>query len=604
MIEPINESQKDEKKDKKKRKGCIFSNKSTENYLFNVISYILCNKNEFEEPLKANDFDINLFTDSNMSKIDKLIYALKLNYFTFNPKRDKIKNLILYKELPAEIKINDEYYNNIYFKRINVDLFPSFHKNMLLDISCFPFYSYNTNKKTFQKYHMQPNNKKFTLCLYTSKCKNSDIDLLIKIVEGLKIIDNISDYFNDIYIIFQMKEKEEIADIQYDNLNKLIRNDNKKNDRIKIQFLFNFLSLYNSNDCINIFIEKNNFGEEYYFILNEENKIISIKTDIQSLIGRIVLFIINLKNIRKKEKEKYFDVFQKQKIEKNKDKNDGLIKILYFISKLKELDYIFELDFQISFNVCVNEELNSINIRAINEIIIRGKLQTKEFNNLQKLLNAIKTKKVTSNLIEINSLDIDIDFEDMKCFKCTKIIPEDKHLYYCYVCKTKYCYECVQEQQKKEGKGKFIDQKHNLIFFKTRNKERFKALNKYRFGNNRFTESTNNNQFSDSHSAICNGCRGNFDNMQRYVCIHCKPGVYLANYGGYIDYCQECITKMNTDENQKKVLEDKAIGKIRSQENNFTSGHIIEFHHNHDEHIYLFLPLEYTNIDERPYNNY
>ena len=40
------------------------------------------------------------------------------------------------------------------------------------------------------------------------------------------------------------------------------------------------------------------------------------------------------------------------------------------------------------------------------------------------------------------------------------------------------------------------------------NKKNFMNLDRIKLGENKFAESTNDNQFNTSHSAICNGCRG------------------------------------------------------------------------------------------------
>lgn len=604
MEDSINEAEKN--KDKSNNRKRIICKKSAQNYLFNIIGYILNNKNNFkDEQLKAKDFDINLYTDSNISKIDNIIYDLKLINFSFNPKRDKIKNLRLYKDFPSELKINDEFYNNHYFDKIILEMLPTLHKHILLDISAFTFFHYDTTKKTIEKYNIEQknNNNKLALYLYISNFQILKTETFLKVVDELKYIENIFDYFENIYIIFQVDTEDEAGEIiKSKDFNKYFVNDNENNGEKRIKFIFNIISTNDSNkeDVINIFNEKHSFGEEYYFILDQDNKIILIKEDFQSLIGRIILFILNFNKIRKTEKENYFQAFKEQKQKKNKERCNALFDIMGFISKLKDLDYLFDFEFVISFNASINEYLNDLDIRKINLINIKGEFRTEEFKFLKNILKPIRNK-VIDHLKEMNTIDIDIDFNDMKCCKCSKIIPEDNFLYYCNICKTKYCYECVKDQLKKKGKEKFIDQKHNLLYFKTRNKKNFMNLDKNKFGNNRFAESTNDDDFNISHSAICNGCRGGFNRLERYVCINCRPGVYLSD--GYIDYCSNCIEMMINNENEKKRLEGKAHAYISYDNNHFLSKHILENNHKHDEHIYLFLPLEYGNVSH-PYNNY
>ena len=590
----------------KKRK--ILGNKIAENYLLNIISFLLNNKNNFNEKLKSDDLEIKVYTDSKISSIDNLNYRVDINYCSFNPKRDIINNLSKYKQFPPSIQIKDEYYKeNKIFENINIDLNPSINKNMYLDLSFFPFCYYNKEKKILEKYDfLKSKNDKYTLCLYLNHLNESNINKVNKITEDLNNIDNIFDYIENVYIIFQSNTKEEILKIINDEkFNKIFfNNTNNSNDRIK--YIFNILKFYepknNGEQIINIFSKK--FEQEYFFILNQNNKIILIKKDLLFLIRKISLFIINLKKLTNNNNNtNIIEILNEKKIKKMEN-NDKIREIIYFFSKLKKLDYLFNLKFEISYNFTLNEESFDINIKRINSLNIDGEFRTKEYLYLKKLLNTIKLPNLRKNVIltEIETIDIDIDFTDMKCFKCGKLIPDDKHLYYCYICKTKYCYECVHEQLKKNGKEKYIDQKHNLLFFKTRDKKQFTCLDKVKLGNNRFSESTNDDQFDNYHDAICNGCRGGFQKMARYVCIHCRPGIYLS--GGYIDYCQKCIEKMCLNENNKNELEKNSNGKICNENTNFTKDHILYTNHNHDNHLYLLLPLQYNEIEENLYNHY
>ena len=157
--------------------------------------------------------------------------------------------------------------------------------------------------------------------------------------------------------------------------------------------------------------------------------------------------------------------------------------------------------------------------------------------------------------------DIDIDFENMECEKCKNIIKEDDYLYYCYTCKVKYCYNCVQEQLKKEKKkDKYIDKKHNLIFFKTKDKNNFKEIEETKLGKNKFVETEEEDLVSWS-STRCNGCGSGLNNgMQRYLCLSCKKG--RRQSGGYIDFCSKCINKMCNNKNDKEQIERTANGII------------------------------------------
>jgi hypothetical protein len=415
------------------------------------------------------------------------------------------------------------------------------------------------------------------------------------------VINNFFDYFENIYIIIPGKIKEiEMNIMKNENINKYFMKNNKNKDNQKLKILFHLFSSYNNafqKEYIHYFFQQQ--GKDFFFILGEDNKIISICNDSQKFNDKIFLFIRKFKN----HNNNYLE-YSLEKENKKKERISILKQLITFISNLRNLEYLFTIDFEISFVACINEEFNDILIKEISRIIIRGEFRTKEYQYLINLLkNKSKGKKtiIDVDLNEMPTIDIDIDFTDVKCQKCSTIIPNDNYLYYCFICKMYYCLKCIKEQLKNKGKNKYIDQKHNLLFFKTRNENNFRDIDKNKLGNNKFAESTDDNQFNSRHSAICNGCRGRFVGMERYVCITCRPGIYLS--GGYIDFCAECIDKMCKNENDKRNLEEKANEDICYRRNKFTEGHIIRNIHKHDEHIYLFLPLEYTQVGHA-YNDY
>ena len=610
----LNEEEKDSKEKNKKKKDSVLGKTSSDQYLLNVISSLFNNMslvNNQNVKLTPTDVELELYTDSDISVIDKLIYNLHIIDPSFD---SKLKNMN--KDITNELNVKDEYYKeNRTINHIYNEFKPKFKKNMYLNLSLFPFRYYDIKKNKIMKYDMKLkiNDNKFGLVIYESDIK--ELSSIIKIIKDLKtIVSNVFDYFQNIYVIFQVKSYENLMEvINDDKVNKIFLENDNNDDNQKIKYIFDVNSLYNQGnneenvkDMYNLYdiislnenINKNEFPKVYYFILDQNNKVISINGDISHLIDKIFLFIVNFK----KEKKTYLEIL-KEKEDKKNEKFKLLKEIISFISNLKKFDYIFTIEFNISFNVSINKEFSNIMIKKINSLELKGHFRTKEYNYLTNLLNLLKSKNknISFNLVEYPTVDIDVDFTDMKCLKCSAMIPEDKHFYYCYVCNTKYCYECVQEQLKKNGKEKYIDKKHNLLFFKTRNKNNFKNIDRDKLGNNKFTESDDEGNFSNSHSAICNGCRGHFNDIPRYVCLTCKPGKYFSN--GYIDFCQQCITKMCNDENNKKALEETANDILYSNDCNFTKGHKLEINHRHDEHIYLLLPLQYDGVSH-PYNNY
>ena len=261
------------------------------------------------------------------------------------------------------------------------------------------------------------------------------------------------------------------------------------------------------------------------------------------------------------------------------------------------------MSFSFSLESYLSNNSDDFFIKKINLLSIKGELRTKEFHLLNNLFKKFEnTDRIKLEIKELPTIDIDdIDFTDMKCFKCQKEIPNNKELFYCYICKTKYCCECVQQQLKEKGKQKFIDQNHNLLFFKTRNKELLKNLDKTKLGTNRFTESTNDDQFGQKHNAICNGCRGDFRGSARYICFNCRPGKIISD--GFKDFCGECIDKMCNNEDERKDIEERTHEFVCCTDNSFISGHKIEITHSHENHIYMMIAAEY-NQPVNPYYNF
>ena len=174
---------------------------------------------------------------------------------------------------------------------------------------------------------------------------------------------------------------------------------------------------------------------------------------------------------------------------------------------------------------------------------------------------------------------------------------EFRNIYYCYKCKIKFCQNCVKNNfYNNTGKAQFIDQKHNLLYFKTRNLDNFKNIDKFKLGNDLFSECTNNSKLT-YHSAQCNGCGQRITNSPRYLCLHCNAG--KAGEKGYHDYCISCIEHMNNgDEVGKKIQEAEELlynNDVRLLRNDTTT-----YKHDNNNHIYLMIALQY-NCNDEPY---
>ena len=168
------------------------------------------NKNDFEEKIKPSELDIKLTTNSESSHINQLIYKMDINYLSFNAKRDTVNNINKYKKIPTEIELKDEYYENKnIFERVTLDFYPNIKKGIILDLSIFPFYSYDKEKNNYVKFSFKQNDKnsdndktnKFVLCIYAIQADDTTINKIDKYVENLKGIKNIWDYCKK-YMLF------------------------------------------------------------------------------------------------------------------------------------------------------------------------------------------------------------------------------------------------------------------------------------------------------------------------------------------------------------------------------------------------------------------
>lgn len=179
-------------------------------------------------------------------------------------------------------------------------------------------------------------------------------------------------------------------------------------------------------------------------------------------------------------------------------------------------------------------------------------MRTKEYAIMKRCEEIFRPDM--SELTVIETIDIPIDFTNNICKKCSKVITEKEEMYYCYFCKDKYCTKCVMDNfkdPKNKGLKQFIDPKHNLLFFKTRDLNQFKNIEKFKLGTNSFSRCTDESKLG-AHSMSCNGC-GQLQNYvrPRYLCLSCLPGIKQDN--GFADYCLDCINHMsNGDENGKK----------------------------------------------------
>ena len=596
----------------KDKKYKIIKNR-TKNHILNIVAYLINNRNDFPEKLKPSDLEIILETDSINSTYNNMKYKTKLSYSTFNPKRDLVSNIHLYQQIPAEIEINDEYYTNNE-DNIIINIYPEIKKGIILDITQFPFFTYEEEdlhaiNKDEIKNLLVCDDSTYNLCVYITDYKQKGSEQ-ISMIENILETDMFFDYFKNIFVFIQLDTQSKINDIKNDEKLKSYLIKNEKNENIennnnkykeKIKLFFNFVSSYNIKEknhyLINIFgenkrlfldeLEENYDNKNYFFILDNNKKIVEIQP-LKKLGEIITLLLLKLKKNKNNNK---LLLFEQKEIEEKKRIKDA-IKLIHFITNIKKLNlnYIFNIKFKISFSVIPDDNLTKIDIKKINQIRLEGEFFTKECNYIKEIQENLKSSSTYEiNLKEMKTIDIDIDFKNMECEKCKNIIKEDDYLYYCYICKLKYCYECVQSQLKnKMKKDKYIDKKHHLLFFKTKDINNFKEIEKIKLGKNKFAECDEDDLGSWS-STRCNGCSKSLNNYYRYLCLSCRKG--MRQNGGYIDFCSKCIEKMCNNKNDKENLEKTANG-IIDNFHDFLSDFKFKVEHFHDTHLYLMMPYQ------------
>ena len=606
--EKSEKSEKKESKDAQKKPKYKLMKNKFKNYLLNLSSYIINNKNNFEEKISPKDIEIILDSSSNISTIMHPKYKTKINNASFNSKRDLIKNIKLYKQIPSQIELRDEYYFDD-FDFVNVDMYPQIQRGIKLDLSEFPFYSYeNIEPKQIDKNEIKKKisckDNEYIFCAYISLYDLKDKNNPIILIENMMQLDSFWNYFKYVFIIIQVEVIKLIKKINEDGIiKKFFENNNNIKNKDKICFLFNIMSNYKENDkncyenLVNIFDKTNKFKSifdryddtNYFFILDNDEKIVEIKS-LNSLLKSITFLLMEFKKIEdNKEILSYFSKIELE--EKNQIKKAK--KIIQFISDINKskFDYIFDITYEYSLIFAPNDELTKIKLKKIKYLKCKGEFHTKDYNYLKDCTSLINLPLCEFSFKEIPTIDIEIDFSNMECVKCKKIISDDAFLYYCYICKTKYCYECVQSYlQNKKGKERYIDPKHNLIFFKTRDKNQFLNLDQEKIGKNRFVDCDEKDLHHWS-STRCNGCEDTFKGeLARYICLNCKKGKQSRN--GYIDYCSECIEKMCKNKKDMENLEKKADEMFTGFNNDFFDDYEFKIEHKHENHVYLMMPYQ------------
>ena len=544
--------------------------KKTINLLINYISTIINNKNEINKNLKEEDLDI-IISSGNGRK--KLLSSLTITNIKFDPDTYSKKNIDKFIELKNIVDLSDEEGINLEdeFEKIKFNFIPKLEKGIKFDLSFLDLYIFKhfEKEKIFDKkfFNTQDDNRDL-LCIYCRKL-DGNTHKFNKIKVLIEKIGEDEDFFKKIrkvLLIFEVKSKEDMGEECDERLPFQIKELNDK----YFNLLFNIKKFDDENSPSQIFTDFHK-RKTIYFILDKNNYIKRIKPfyGYDSVMDDVNEF------------SKLDFTFKQEEYDK---KLDTFFDFFNFLKNIKEVKYNFYLSYNFELILNYDKIKNALLIKNI----IFYRLNAEFLPDEYKLLNTISEimKPNNNELKEIKYAKIEVDFSSMSCIKCGYNFSSNEELFYCYECNDKYCFKCVTEHlENNSGKDKFIDQKHNLLFFKTRDKKNFEKIEEYKLGKNTFVTSESLDRFK---YVKCNGCGNRFSKSARYICLSCHPG--RKPDGGYNDYCQNCIVHMmNEDEegidiqkNRDNVYDRNFF--LLADENCYMS-------HNHNTHIYLMVPL-------------
>ena len=554
---------------------------------------------EFTQGLKKQDYDIIL--SSLDAEDQEIFHSLNICNCKYDPKTPASKKVIHYEQL-EKIMTNFLKFKNQYeakykekpgpdnFAAIYMHAYPMLRKNLQFDINSITFKEVKKNPES-NKYEvidhkiekLNPNDK--DLIYFVSFKLNGKAHKWGKIEQlleqfGQSNLKEFWDIFKMAYFIFCIDDEKNILteyELFPEFLKKAIDNDPHA------KFIF-FVDPPGEapEQTMNIF-RTSEFEKDYYFIMNKEN--IVTKSDSMLCSGDIVENCI----YRNKNKKDYS---QEEKIK-------ALYDFYNFVHDIKNYKYNFFFAYHLE--VCFKyDQDDNLQLSYVNFSHLIAELRTKEYEIMKRCVDIFQPDMPDINLIE--TIDIPIDFSENNCKVCKNVIPNNEGMYYCYKCKEKYCVNCVMKNlNENKGLKKFIDQKHNLLYFKTRDKEQFNNIEKFKLGKDNFAICKDDNLFG-KHSMVCNGCHQQKDySKPRYLCLSCKPGIKQDD--GFSDFCQDCVDHMNKgDEQGKKMQEEESD--LYNQETRFFYEDKTKIKHDHNKHIYLMIALEYKGNGDNGYYNF
>jgi hypothetical protein len=518
-----------------------------------------------------DDFEVkvNIYYDIHKNPWYKVYFY---NVF-FYSKRDTYEFLSIFQLMNKQLDI----WLLTFFPHIRINLIVRMQKGYSYNLHLFIFSKITKNinetlTESFSYTPFQIDNSDQYKILFFFEFSDRDIS---KIIETQKKLDSFNKKNNNIlneykiYFIYMEKDlnkRNKISSILFKN-------------EISIKIINAFLEEKKSKkDPINIFQYTKYLVNPYFLIFNGKNFKISKMGLIESF-------------------EKKFLDFKFPPEEKKEDYIQRKLDLIDFIyNTQKKLDYYTNLRVLIPLRLSMKQLESKDKKYKTTELVpvqktkltVIGYLKENDLLNLKKEFK----KYIYEKDIKINKLityTFDIENLIKECNNCKRILNDNEEIYACFWCKIAFCEKCVEDtinDETKNGKEKLVHKEHNLLYFKTRNKENFLYLEKIKLGENLFN-ALPEKLWTLKHQMICNGCLKDNLISPRYLCVTCRPGDRLK--GGFVDFCYECIKHLRNKDSKGFSYEN-----IECKESKNLKCPLITYKHKHEKHVYLCIIFNAT----------
>ena len=554
----------------------------------------------FTKGLTISDYDIIL--SSFEAEEEEIFHILNICNTKFDPKTAPSRKVIIYEDLDEIVQpfLDGKPLAQKDFHEVTLHVYPKIRRNLRFNICSLNYKMVKDDwkgNKTVVDYKMEhekdnPDNKDI-LCVCTFKLdgQKHKLEKFLQLLEQFKDpnLQEFWDHHRIAYFIFCVKEEKDIIN-EYNMFPEEIKTVNENYTKVRMIFYVNPPG-EDDNEILNMYAF-NDLGKNFYFHMNSNHVI--YRADDMLCSGDIIE-----NSIKRKKKEKENKELNKNKTEAQilTERNEAFLTFWHFITHIKDYKYVLYFSFQ--FDVCLQfDEEDNLKISYIDFSHIIGELRTKEYIMMKQCAKLLNPD--LEDIEEIPTVDIQVDFSKKDCFRCTKLIEDNEDMYYCYKCKIRFCSECVWENYwQNKGRNKFIDPKHNLLYFKTRDFNQFKNIDKHKLGNDLFSQCDNESKLVQ-HTATCNGCKQVIDNSPRYLCLHCRQG--KKHDDGYFDYCYYCVQDM-MKKTPKGIEIEKIEDRLYSDETRLLYNSKETYRHNYDTHVYLMIALQF-NCNDQPYYDF